>query len=305
MRSESDAWNLAKVRKANGDVTLFNTLGEHKDVPGLVNKVLSVWHGKVGLYSTRMTGCPYTLADFHVPPECLAWKNVLWETHALILTGTGGKGKTSLARTLLSEVTGGQYHFARKVDQLKGIAFLPTEGPSKVEGILWDEARFEISILSCCEQYCLCLTLDFLHRFNFIGQACLSMVTADDAKNYCDLEFLSAVKCRNFDGLLPAGVPRVFSTNHQWPDFWPHLKSEHVAAIKRRVLWVNVEHDLRRNPQADRAPLAPQASQASQASQPPRPPAVYPQLEDREMFGVPLPTQDDVFGLGGGLDEYD
>ena len=90
------------------------------------------------------------------------------------------------------------------------------------------------------------------------------------------------------DGRIPAGTARVLSTSWTWEQFWPQkaFVEEHIDTIRRRVLWVSVTKDLRRKSadSSEHAPLLPQSSSAL----------------------VPSTTGDggeeDVFGLGGGLD---
>ena len=55
------------------------------------------------------------------------------------------------------------------------------------------------------------------------------------------------VACRNKDGYIPRGVPRIFSTNWEWDDFWPAAASlrKHAGAIDRRVFWVAITSDIR------------------------------------------------------------
>ena len=55
------------------------------------------------------------------------------------------------------------------------------------------------------------------------------------------------VACRNRDGYIPRGTPRIFSTNWPWDLFWPREAQSpgHSRAIRRRILWVHVQADLR------------------------------------------------------------
>ena len=43
VRSEQEAWQLAKARKVDGDDTLYNILGAAQSVPSLVTKVALAW----------------------------------------------------------------------------------------------------------------------------------------------------------------------------------------------------------------------------------------------------------------------
>ena len=62
-----------------------------------------------------------------------------------------------------------------------------------------------------------------------------------------DLEKSRDVVCRNRDGHIPKLTPRIFSTNWSWDLFWPAQvwSPMHADAICRRILWVDVEFDLR------------------------------------------------------------
>ena len=75
---------------------------------------------------------------------------------------------------------------------------------------------------------------------------CLAAKEVDDVKALLDLATRD-VTCRNRDGTIPRGTPRVFSTNWSWDLFWPRaaLGAQHAAAIKRRLLWIDVGCDLR------------------------------------------------------------
>ena len=89
------------------------------------------------------------------------------------------------------------------------------------------------------------------------------------------------VACRHKDGTVPAKVPRILTTNWPWERFWPQeaFMDCHMVAIKRRVLWVPVMKDLRRN----------------------RPPAKLP--EGKESADMPTvhegQDEEDPFGFSG------
>ena len=103
------------------------------------------------------------------------------------------------------------FHFVNKIDHIRDVTFSPGEG----------------------------LVVD---------EACLSARDVDDAKALCYLKKNSDVGCRNADGYIPRGTPRVFSTNWPWEQFWPHeaFNQVHAGAIRRRVAWVRVKTDVRR-----------------------------------------------------------
>ena len=80
-----------------------------------------------------------------------------------------------------------------------------------------------------------------------IDEACLHHRTIDDAKDLLDVAKSRDITCRNRDGRIPAGTPRIFSTNWGYEGFFPPdaRLSLHEEAIRRRVLWVAVDSDLR------------------------------------------------------------
>ena len=101
--------------------------------------------------------------------------------------------------------TVGPFHFLNKLDRLKDVTFAPKEG----------------------------LVVDEL---------CLADRAVDDVKGLLDVVKTRDVHCRNKDGTIPAGVARILTTNWPWESFWPPeaFQAQHVNAIRRRVLWVNV-----------------------------------------------------------------
>ena len=215
VRTEKDAWQLAKNRKVSGDETLWNSLGASVDVAALVTKVRTAWECENITGGTLVTKPDYMLNEFiaveYVSDDLPWWLNGGWKTHSLILSGTGGLGKTELACALMHSVSpGGSFHFINKVDRLRDVTFSPGEG----------------------------LVVD---------EACFSDRDIDDIKNLLDLEKNRDVDCRNRDGHIPKMTPRIFSTNWCWDVFWPSAvwSPMHAHAINRRHLWVDVRFDLR------------------------------------------------------------
>ncbi len=215
IRTEKEAWMLAKSLKVGGDNLLFDTLGATPCVSTLVGKVRKAWDCEAMTSGTLCTQPDYPLDRF-VPPEAvhdglLAWMEGGWKTHSLILHGRGGLGKTEYGCALMKKVApAGAYHFINKVDRVRDVVFGPGEG----------------------------LVVD---------EACFSSMDVDDVKNLLDLEKGRDITCRNRDGHIPKLTPRIFSTNWPWELFWPVQAwiPLHAGAIHRRHFWIEVTSDLR------------------------------------------------------------
>ena len=218
IRTERHAWSLAKRRKELGDDVLWNTLDDSKSVSSLVSKVRQAWSCENMSSGTLVTEPDYHLGNFiplgMVDKRLLTWMKQTFAQLVLILCGKGGLGKTELACALMHAVAQSRSsHFINRVDRLRDLAICPGEG------LVIDEANF-------------------------------SMRDIDDVKGILDIKKTRDVACRNRDGLIPAGTPRIISTNWSWSAFWPHEAGceEHAGAIRRRVLWVDVSKDVRRLP---------------------------------------------------------
>ena len=216
VRTERDAWLLAKDRKLAGDDTLFNTLGGSTCVRSLVARVQQAWHCEHLAVGTLQTQSDFSLQDFRplaeIDPELPAWAQGGWRSRSLVLTGRGGLGKTEFACGLMHHISPAKaYHFLNTPDRLRDIIC----GPG--EGLVVDETRFAAKDI-------------------------------EDVKAIIDVAKGRDVKCRNRDGFVPKGTPRAFSTNWPWVLFWPQEGGlpEHNGAITRRVLWISVNEDLRR-----------------------------------------------------------
>ncbi|CAE7436945.1 unnamed protein product, partial [Symbiodinium natans] len=221
VKCASDAWRLAKSRKVAGDDTLYNTLGA-QDATALVAKVLSAWNCEAAA-DTLVLRAEFPLSGF-VPIDNLhqdlsQWMAVGHTSVSLILSGLGGRGKTELACSLMSAICQENgFHFINKLDRLRDIYLV------RGQGLVVDEA-------------------------------CLQNRTVDDAKDILDLKKDRDVSCRNRDGRVPKGTPRIFSTNWEYDQFFPAdaKLTQNQEAIRRRILWVTVDRDLRINA----APAAP------------------------------------------------
>ena len=214
VRTEKDAWTLAKARKIAGDDTLFNTLGNWT-VSKLVKKVTQAWACQTLETGTFCTE-PDFLLDAFVPLPSVhhglqGWVDEGGKTRSLILSGPNSLGKTEFACALMHHVAStGAYHFVNKLDRLRDITFCGGEGLVADEMCFWNK-------------------------------------DPDDLKGLLNPEKGADVLCRNRDGFLPRGVPRIFSANWSWAYFWPQdaMHGENYGAICRRVLWVYVSSDLR------------------------------------------------------------
>ena len=134
-----------------------------------------------------------------------------WEKFVLIIFGPGGWGKTEFACALMHSVAPAKrFHFLNRIDRLRETKF------AKGEGLILDEVCF--------------------------ADRCV-----DDVKGLLDLAKTRSVQCRNKDGVVPKGTPRIFTTNWSWEAFWPReaFQAEHLVPIKRRILWVEIDKDLR------------------------------------------------------------
>jgi hypothetical protein len=217
VKTEKDAWVLAKSRKVIGDDTLFNTLGAAPCVRLLAAKVRAAWNCEAMSTGTLVVKPDYALDCFipleSVDPELVSWMQGGWKHRALVLHGDAGLGKTELACAMMHKAApSSSFHFVNKLDRLRDVVFTPGEG------FVYDEA-------------------------------CLAANDVDDAKAIVDVAKTRDVACRNKDGCIPFGTPRIFSTNWRWAQFWPRdaLTGVHAKAIKRRVLWVSVSKDLRKD----------------------------------------------------------
>ncbi|CAK8994086.1 unnamed protein product, partial [Durusdinium trenchii] len=159
--------------------------------------------------STLITSPRFPLEHFDVPPRVLQWKETQSLTHTLILRGPPGTGKTEMAISVLLSTCRAGIHFVSKLDQMHKITVHPGEG----------------------------LVVD---------EACSRTVSIDDAKAWCDVTHARDVHNRCSDGHIPAQTPRIFTTNHEVPQFWPpeYFHSSHQAAIDRRTVWVDCPNKL-------------------------------------------------------------
>ena len=91
VKSEKDAWVLAKSRKVAGDDVLYNTLGAARCVKTLVAKTCRAWARENMSNGTLKTHVKFTLDNFlplsSVHGSLESWRAGGWKTSALILSG--------------------------------------------------------------------------------------------------------------------------------------------------------------------------------------------------------------------------
>ena len=211
------AWALAKSRKVAGDDTLWNTLGKERSVSALVDKVYEAWHCGESTDTGALISRPdYGLGAFvpvgTVSDQLVAWVKGGWKEQALILSGASGFGKTEFGCALMHAVSPAKrFHFLNRLDRVRDTTIRTGEG------VLIDEI-------------------------------CLANRDVDDVKALVDLKKRRDITCRNRDGTIPNGTPRLFTTNWDWEHFWPReaFFPEHLKPIKRRTLWIDVKTDLKR-----------------------------------------------------------
>ena len=104
VRTERQAWIVAKRRKELGDDTLFNTLGNSKCVGALIAKVKQAWACESMTSGTLITELDFPLRHFlpvgSVDKRPPSWMKKDFSELVLILCGKGGLGKTELACAL-------------------------------------------------------------------------------------------------------------------------------------------------------------------------------------------------------------
>ena len=220
VKTVKDAWIVAKTRKVAGDDILWNTLGDARCVSTLVQKVRTAWACETMSTGTLQSQVKYGLDKFiplaAVSKRLVKWCSGDWKKLALIFAGEGDLGKTKFACALVHHVSpAAAFHFINKPDRLRDVTFSPGEG----------------------------LVVD---------EVCLANRSIDDVKGLVDLEENRDVDCRNKDGHIPMETPRAFLTNWPWEQFWPReALGSHAKPVTRRVLWIDVNKDLRQLPQAD------------------------------------------------------
>ena len=97
VKTEKDAWTLAKSRKLAGDETLWNSLGAAADVPSLVTKVRTAWDCERITGGTLVTKPDYTLEQF-IPVEKVSQDLLWWIEGGLAQKSAGGSERPSASQ---------------------------------------------------------------------------------------------------------------------------------------------------------------------------------------------------------------
>ena len=225
IRCEKEAWEVAGEFRGRGDARMRMSLGQCPDVHALVCKVLRATNPDTILAGTLQTDPDYPLDAFldhaTVDPKIGQWLSGGCKKYVLIFSGKGGLGKTEFSCALMKIVAPAGWHFINRFDRLKDIVWMPGQG----------------------------LVVD---------EICLREFDIDDTKAALDLEKTRDLKCRNKDGCIPKGTPRILCTNWRFETFWPDAAflPEHENAIKRRHAWVAIARDLRVGCPADDSAFA-------------------------------------------------
>ena len=214
LRSAKSVEAAAKALKHQGKIELWNYLGDMKTAGDVSALVAQVWRlqGEVEHPMFHITA-PRRLESFSYAhlQEVAAWRNGKWRTHVLVLSGDGGLGKTSLGEALLDELCEAGYWFVDDPDDLRELNGQIQSG----QGLLVDEIK-------------------------------LSDFKPNQIKKLFDLEKTRRIKCRHFNGTIPAGCPRIFCTNSSMESFYPKMEEQHDrTGVFRRQLFQLVQADVR------------------------------------------------------------
>jgi len=206
-----DAWTLARQLQQKHNDTLYNTLWDVPDVPAAIKKVWDTYNLTSSLQGETWwcSKAPFPLSDYTVPEGVRQWMRELKHTHTLVLGGKAGAGKSSFACALLAA----DYYFFSDLESLNSVAI----DTAACNGVVFDETE-----------------LDGVH--------------VNDAKKVLDVKFTRVVTARYKKGVIPAGVPRIFTTNvSELAYFLPKPRnSDDKEAMERRIKWVTVSGPLRR-----------------------------------------------------------
>lgn len=214
LRTARSLEEASKILKQKGDVELWNYMGTMKTSSETAGLVSQVWrlHGSMA-HPMWHTKAPYDVSEFRHGglSEVGEWIRGKYKTHVLILSGDGGLGKTSLAEALISEVCPIGYWFVDDPDDLRELDGQIQPG----HGLVVDEID-------------------------------MASTSVNQIKKMFDLEKTRRVKCRHFNGTIPARCPRIFCTNSDLESFYPKMKNKHDrTGVMRRQLFQVVSFDVR------------------------------------------------------------
>ena len=207
---EKAAWSL----KEKGKVELWNFVGAMKTPTEVGGCVAKVWRMR-GVLEHPMwrKEAPRGLPSFSLDglDEVSAWKDGKYKTHALVLSGDGCLGKTSMAMALMATVSPGGFWFVDDPDDFREIDGMLQEG----HGLVIDEV-------------------------------CLAKMNLNHVKKILDLDQGRRISCRHFNGTIPRGCPRIFCTNSSLEEFYPNMPNPHDRkGVMRRQMWQSVLKDAR------------------------------------------------------------
>lgn len=178
-------------------------------------------HGSTVESNIRRLSCvakelKFPLSSFHSHElaKLDSWKR---DSESLILSGPTGTGKTKLAQALI----GPCHLFVRDPDTLKQF------NPDHHTGVVFDD-----------------MSLTDVRVFP----------TLESVIHILDVEEEAQVRCRYASVTLPAGIPRVFTTNRRLSEFIP---DDPHGSLVRRMFYVRSERHWFAKPQVLRVPESP------------------------------------------------
>lgn len=198
---EGDYWETGRFKSqgARTDLESMHTmLKECATEQEIRNELFGTWAKYPGLYKRyKQLETAVTAADFHVQ-DFPQWETVrLHPTKSMILWGDAGIGKTCFAMALL----GNNYLFVSHMDQLKTF-----NAEKHKNGIIFDD-------------------MAFIH------------LPRESQIHLTDREQERAIHCRFEPATIPAGIPKIFTTNtHNGMIF--NLED---GAIRRRLEIIHLE----------------------------------------------------------------
>eukprot|EP00972_Heterocapsa_arctica_P116304 16452354-Heterocapsa_arctica.AAC.1 len=206
----------ARALKAQGKPELWNYVGALKTLSDERALVAKVWRMNGTLqHAMWRAKSPYVLAQFNLAdlPHVRAWLDGGYKKRTLILAGSGGLGKTQLAMALMHHLCPGGFWFLDDPDDFRTIDGDLQPG----HGIVVDEVT-------------------------------LQQTKPNQVKKMFDLENARSIACRYFNASLPGGCPRIFITNDEENEFLPSMNKRDGSGVKRRMLFQEVERDIRSQP---------------------------------------------------------
>ena len=214
LRSAAALEEAAKRLKHEGSVELWNYVGGLKHTADAGKLVTKIWHlqGEIQheMFRSRAS---YPLEEFVYKDlrEAMEWFESKSDSHALVLSGDGGLGKTNLAEALLIAKCPAGFWFLDDPDDFR-----------EIEGLI----RPEHGLL--------------------VDEVTLQALSPNQIKKLFDLEKFRRVKCRHFNASIPAHCRRIFCTNADKVDFYPPMKDKKDrTGVFRRQLFQTISSDLR------------------------------------------------------------